>query len=107
MMKKRLLAMIVIITLIFNIYPLSLYGSEIKEPVIEAKAAILMDAKTGRILWEKNAHEPLAMASTTKIMTCILALEKGKLTDEVVVSKKAASAPRVKMYLQAGEIQLL
>lgn len=107
MMKKRLLAMIVIITLIFNIYPLSLYGSEIKEPVIEAKAAILMDAKTGRILWEKNAHEPLAMASTTKIMTCILALEKGKLTDEVVVSKKAASAPRVKMYLQAGEKQLL
>ena len=63
-------------SLIFNIYPFEVYGNINKEPNVEAKSAILMDASTGRVLWEKNAHEPLAMASTTKIMTCILALEK-------------------------------
>ncbi|MCL2397767.1 MAG: D-alanyl-D-alanine carboxypeptidase [Defluviitaleaceae bacterium] len=74
-----------------------------KKPSVEAHGAILMDAASGRILWEKDAHKPMAMASTTKIMTAILALEQGKLDDIVTVSKQAAAAPRVKMYLQEGE----
>ncbi|HOA79601.1 MAG TPA: D-alanyl-D-alanine carboxypeptidase family protein [Defluviitaleaceae bacterium] len=106
-MKKKHLLIIVIMSLIFNIYPFEVYGNINKEPNVEAKSAILMDASTGRVLWEKNAHEPLAMASTTKIMTCILALEKGNLMDEVIVSKRAASAPRVKLYLKEGEKQCL
>jgi len=62
-----------------------------------------MDAETGRVLWEKKAHEPMAMASTTKIMTAILAIESGRVNETVTVSKRAASAPRVKMDLTAGE----
>jgi len=72
-------------------------------PEVEAHGAILMDAASGRILWEKDAHKPLAMASTTKIMTALLAIERGNLNDTVTVSKRAEVAPRVKMYLQEGE----
>ena len=60
-----------------------------------AKAAVLMDAGTGRVLYEKNGYEHMPNASTTKIMTCILALEEGNLEDEVKVSSYAASMPQV------------
>ena len=74
-----------------------------KEPEIAAQAGILMDAKTGRVLWEKNSDKPLAMASTTKIMTAVLALESGRGEETVTVSSTAAAAPKMKMYLSRGE----
>jgi len=73
------------------------------EPSVEALGAILMDYDTGRVLWEKDARKPLAMASTTKIMTCIVALENGDLSDMVTITNRAAAAPNVQMHLQAGE----
>ena len=73
------------------------------EPDVEAKAAILMEEGTGRVLWEKNAYEQMPMASTTKIMTAVVALENGNLNDMVTVSKKAALSPKVKMNLSTGE----
>ena len=72
-------------------------------PTVEATAAILMDAETGRVLWGKNANEPMAMASTTKIMTAVLAIESGRMGETVTVSKRAAAAPKVKMNLTTGE----
>jgi len=72
-------------------------------PEVNAHAAILMDAKTGRILWEKEARKPMSMASTTKIMTAVLALESGRGNEIVTVSSKAAAAPRMKMFLTSGE----
>ena len=77
--------------------------AETNTPTVEATAAILMDAETGRVLWEKNAHTPMAMASTTKIMTAILAIESGRMNETVTVSNRAAAAPRVKMDLTTGE----
>ena len=77
--------------------------AEESTPTVEATAAVLMDAETGRILWGKNAHAPMAMASTTKIMTAILAIESGRMDETVTVSAKAAAAPKVKMYLSPGE----
>jgi len=74
-----------------------------EKPQVEAKSAILIDFETGRVLWEKNSREPMAMASTTKIMTAIIALESGKMNDTVTVSTKAAAAPKVKMHLTVGE----
>lgn len=68
-----------------------------------AKAAVLMDADSGRILYEKNAQEVLPMASTTKIMTCILALEYGNPDDYALASSYAASMPKVKLQVKAGE----
>ena len=49
-----------------------------------ASAAILMDAESGRVLYEYNAHEPRLIASTTKLMTALVALESGHSLDEVV-----------------------
>lgn len=68
-----------------------------------AHAAVLMDADSGRILYGKNEKEILPMASTTKIMTCILALEYGNMDDIVEVSAYAAGMPKVKLYMKQGE----
>lgn len=68
-----------------------------------AQAAVLMDASSGRVLYEKNGEEVLAMASTTKIMTCIIALENADLEEHVDVSAYAASMPKVKLYIKKGE----
>ena len=73
------------------------------EPTVAAQGAALIDGKTGRLLWGKNADAPLAMASTTKIMTAILVLEQASLTEVVTVSKNAAQQPKVHMSLQEGE----
>ena len=59
-----------------------------------AQSAVLMDAKTGRILYGKNEGVARPMASTTKIMTCIIALEYGNLSDTVTASQKAAAQPK-------------
>lgn len=58
-------------------------------PEISAEAAILMDANTGVILYAKNIHEKLYPASTTKILTCLLAMENGSLDDMVTFSNEA------------------
>ena len=58
-------------------------------PSVSAKSAVLIDADTGNVLYEKNASERLPMASTTKIMTAIVALENSRLSDKVAVSKNA------------------
>lgn len=68
-----------------------------------AQSAVLMDAETGRILYEKDPDTKRPMASTTKIMTCILALEQGNLDDEVEVSAYAASMPDVQLNVREGE----
>ena len=71
-----------------------------------ALSAVLMDADSGRILFSKNGQEERAMASTTKIMTCILALESGIMDSEnqiVTVSDQAATQPKVHLGMVAGE----
>lgn len=77
------------------------------EPPLEqslyASSAVLMDADTGRVLYGKNPDAPMAMASTTKIMTCILVLENVSLDDVLTVSSYAAGMPKVKLYIQKGE----
>lgn len=79
-------------------------GEAIQEPdELYAQSAVLMDGDSGRILFAKNGQEERAMASTTKIMTCILALENGNLDDTVTVSAKAASQPEVHLGVQEGE----
>ncbi len=64
-------------------------------PEITAEAAIVMEANTGTILYAKNIHEELYPASTTKIMTCLLAVENASLSDEVKFSNEAVfSVPK-------------
>ena len=61
-----------------------------KVPKVLSKYAICIERTTGTILFENDAYEKTAMASTTKIMTAIIAIEKGNLNDIVTISKKAA-----------------
>lgn len=60
-----------------------------------ARSAALVDADSGRVLLGKEEHVMRPMASTTKIMTCILALEKGNPKDLVTASANAAAQPKV------------
>lgn len=77
--------------------------NEKEELQLYAGAAVLMDADSGRVLYGKNEKDILPMASTTKIMTCILALEYGNPEEIVEVSSYAASMPKVKLYVKQGE----
>lgn len=70
---------------------------------LNARAAVLIDGDSGRILYGKNEDSAFPMASTTKIMTCILALELANPDMEVSVSERAASMPEVKLHMKKGE----
>ena len=75
-----------------------------EEPAeLYALSAVLMDGESGRVLYEKDGERPLANASTTKVLTCIVALENSPGDDYVQVSQNAASQPEVKLGLQKGE----
>jgi D-alanyl-D-alanine carboxypeptidase (penicillin-binding protein 5/6) len=82
------------------VVPMSVHAAE---PYITARAAIIMDAGTGEVLWERNANEPLPPASTTKVMTAILALESGRLDESFRVSEYAAETPPSGIHLRAGQ----
>ncbi|MDI3477438.1 MAG: hypothetical protein PWQ59_963, partial [Thermoanaerobacterium sp.] len=75
-MKKTLLFLLIFT---FLMTPINVNAESTEPPQIAAKAAIVMDQKSGRVLYEKNINEKLPMASTTKIMTLLLALEYGNL----------------------------
>lgn len=78
-------------------------GNAKEELELYARSAVLMDGDSGRILYGKEADTPLPMASTTKIMTCILALEQADLQLECSVSKNAAAQPKVKLGMMEGD----
>ncbi|MBR1583981.1 MAG: D-alanyl-D-alanine carboxypeptidase [Clostridia bacterium] len=69
----------------------------------EARSAILIESETGRVLYESNAHEALPMASTTKVMTALLAIERGDPDAVVTAGKNAFGVPGTSIYLSLGE----
>ena len=72
-------------------------------PVLSARAAVLIDYETGKILYDKNCEEKLPMASTTKIITAITAIEHGNPDDIVTVSHNAAATEGSSVWLSPGE----
>ncbi|ADL07905.1 D-alanyl-D-alanine carboxypeptidase family protein [Thermosediminibacter oceani] len=107
MFKKCVSATMVFVILFTSGFFIS--GSEAKELnlSLNARAYVLMDPVSGRILVEKNSEIRLPMASTTKIMTAIVALEKGDLNSTVTVSRKAASVRGSSFHLEPGETMSL
>lgn len=79
------------------------FAKEGEPEQLYARSAVLMDADSGRVLFEKNGYEQRAMASTTKIMTCILTLENADLNEVVTASENAVSQPKVHLGMQKGE----
>lgn len=85
--------------------PKSLYAvtDNLSANSLHALSAVLMDADTGRILYEKDGETARPNASTTKVLTCILALENASPDDIVTVSARAASQPDVQLNIREGE----
>ncbi|HEY5562495.1 MAG TPA: serine hydrolase, partial [Clostridiaceae bacterium] len=67
------------------------YASSKDIKVLNARSAIVIDSNTGRILYEKNSEELIPMASTTKMMTALVALKYGKLDEKITISKRSAN----------------
>lgn len=104
-MKKIVVWLTVLITVMSVIIPVKAEG-----PEIEAPCAILTEASTGRVIYEKNADESLHPASITKIMTLLIifdAIEDGSIApdDTVTVSEHAASMGGSQVFLEPGETQ--
>ncbi len=76
---------------------------ELRPPVINAQAAVVVEGSTKRVLFEKNGAQKRSIASTTKIMTAIVALENANAEEEIVVSKRAASIGGSVIGLQMGQ----
>lgn len=102
--KTRVMTVfLLIIQLLFAAaYPIQA-SAEQETPEIQADSAVLMDMKTGQILWAKNADKPHYPASITKILTAILALENSNLDDLVVTPKLATLQEGNRVYLEEGE----
>lgn len=76
----------------------------VRVEAISAHSAIVLDATTGRVLYEKNADEPGLIASTTKIMTALVVCEQCNVLDRMAIPKEAVGIEGSSMYLREGEI---
>lgn len=100
---KRIVCMVLLLSCFIN---KSVHAEEL---ALYARSALLMDASNGRVLYEENGYKVMPMASTTKIMTCILALEwiaqssEEEKSKPVIVSAYAARMPKVHLGMRAGE----
>lgn len=98
MLKKILSAVIAVIIALLPVC--ASYGADLN---VSAQSAVLICAESGEILFERNADKRLSMASTTKIMTSLLALEAGTPNREIVVTKEMVSVEGTSMGLSAGD----
>lgn len=104
-MKKIVYRMtsLIIVLLLMNPFPQVKATEEPSSVKTHALSALLMDADSGRVLYEKNGYERLPMASTTKIMTCIVALENASMDEIVTVSHYASTMPDVQLNIMKDE----
>ncbi|RXI53541.1 D-alanyl-D-alanine carboxypeptidase [Clostridium tetani] len=102
-MKKNILSFLIFFLSFVFINSATINAKTSKPPSVSADGAILMDAQTGKILYEKNINKPYPPASTTKIMTALLTLENCNLDDEVTVGKKPPLADGSKIFIHEGE----
>ncbi len=100
---KKTLSIISTAVIILSALPLHAHAEK-KLPEVSAKACVLIEEKTGRIVFENNSSEKLPMASTTKIMTTLLCLESGGLDDEFVVDSEAIKVEGSSMGLTEGDV---
>lgn len=99
-MKSR---KIIIFTIITSILFLAIPQKGSAQMYVSAQSAILMEQDSGRVIFEKDAYTQRRIASITKIMTAILAIESGKLDKTVTVSSTAIKTEGSSIYLQEGE----
>ncbi|ULT55526.1 D-alanyl-D-alanine carboxypeptidase [Neobacillus drentensis] len=99
----RLISKLVIITLMISLLIVNIPQKVGASTGVNAASAVLIEQKSGRVLFEKDAHTKRRIASITKIMTAILAIESGKMNQYVKVSEQATRAEGSSVYLKPGE----
>ena len=99
----RMISKLVIITLMISLMIVNIPQKVDASLGVSAASAVLIEQKSGRVLFEKDAHTKRRIASITKIMTAILAIESGKMNQYVKVSEKATRAEGSSVYLKPGE----
>lgn len=100
MLRHKILLLLLVLLLAL---PLNGFAAPAQPPDITAKSAIVIEASTGKVLYAKDAEQRRYPASTTKIMTLIVALEHGNLDDVVTASVNAASTEGSSLWLAQGE----
>ncbi|UCZ54718.1 D-alanyl-D-alanine carboxypeptidase [Bacillus shivajii] len=101
-MRRKSIYIIITCFMLFQLTTTNIYAEEYPGNV-SAVGAILMEQESGRVLYEKDAHQPMRIASITKIMTAILAIESGEMDEKVKVSANAEGTEGSSIYLTAGE----
>ncbi len=96
-MLKRVVFTVSLVLLTFGTSPRA------KAMETQARASIVLEAATGQVFFEENADEPLGMASTTKIMTALVALENAEIDGLVTVPESCVGIEGSSLYLKAGE----
>lgn len=95
---KRFWTLLCTVLVLYGIFPCQAHAVS-----TSATAAVLMDVDSGRVLYARNEDAKMLVASTTKIMTALVALENGDLNSTVKVTAEAANTEGSSMYLKAGE----
>jgi len=101
--KKAILFLIVLLIVSTTSVNQSFAHPDTSPPTLNSQAAIVIESKTGRVLYEKDPNTPMYPASLTKIATAIYAIEKGNIEETVTVSKKASNTGGSSVYLDEGE----
>ncbi|MEH7416030.1 D-alanyl-D-alanine carboxypeptidase family protein [Neobacillus drentensis] len=99
----RMIPKLVMITLMISLLIVNIPQKVDASSGVSAASAVLMEQKSGRVLFEKDAHTKRRIASITKIMTAILAIESGKMNKYVKVSEQATRTEGSSVYLKPGE----
>ena len=96
--RTRVLSCLAALSILFSTFP-----CQARAVGTSASSAILMDVDSGRVLYEQNADAKMLIASTTKILTALVAIRDGDLRDVVTVKREAALTEGSSMYLKEGE----
>jgi len=103
-MKKLSVILIIILCIVAGVFQPVQYTYATEAPIIEAQRGIVIDSKTGTILYEKDMHSQGEPASITKVMTCILALENLEMEQVVEIDHETSFTGGSRIYLIEGEL---
>ena len=99
--REKIIITVIILTLVFSLFTIFVSSDSI--PSVSARAAALYEPESGSFLFNKNANTRLGMASTTKILTALIAIEKLSPDEEITVDDNAVGIEGSSIYLEHGE----
>jgi D-alanyl-D-alanine carboxypeptidase (penicillin-binding protein 5/6) len=102
-MKLTTFPVLLFCSLAFHGFSVLQGSTTVETPELQARSALLFDARTGRVLWRHNENEPMPVASTQKLLTALLVAERGRLDELVTIEPPDTLAAPTKLYLKAGE----